>query len=95
MGAEHVTTAEGSPQDRLGRVAEAMLNALESHPEASGEERAIVMLMDGNTAMAALGGYDDKPHLSATADLFLHLSAMFKSQGMSLQLMNEEGVTIL
>lgn len=94
MGIEDVTRSD-IPRDRLGRIASQMLEALERHPEASGSERAIVMLFDSKDALTALTGYDEDPDLTASVDLFMHLSALFKAQGKTLQLLSDEGVTLL
>jgi hypothetical protein len=72
------------PTDRLTRLCAAMTDALESHPE-RGDEKCIVFLQDGSIGGLQLHGYEDAHE--AIIDLFLHLKALFQSQGKDLGFM--------
>lgn len=85
MSDEQRPTRITEPNDRLSRLAAAMTDALEAHPEYGGE-RAIVML-DSQVErryMTHLSGYDDETE--AVVDLFLHLRAMMRATGRDLDL---------
>lgn len=73
-------TRSEEPEDRLGRLAEAMSKALEAHPEYH-DERAIVML-DSDSEMRRLThvfGFDDDSE--AVIEMFLHLRAIVRAGG--------------
>lgn len=70
-----------------------MTDALEQHPEASGQEKAVLMLQDGKRGGIVLHGYDDDSQ--AMVDLLMHLGAIFQASGKQLRLMDENGVLIL
>lgn len=70
------------PHDRLTRICAEMTYALEQHPEYSDDVKAIVMLQDNDRGGLQLHGYDDDTE--ALVDLFMHLKAIFASQGKTL-----------
>jgi hypothetical protein len=72
------------PQDRLTRMANAVLSAAEAHPEWRAGDKVIAFLNDRERGGIAIGGYDDD--LDALVDLFLHLRAMFAAHGKELSL---------
>lgn len=72
---------EGSPHDRLTRLANAMLEHLEDQPEYLGE-RAIVFVTGLENGGIAMMGYEDD--IDATADVLLHLEVMLATQGKTL-----------
>lgn len=77
---ETTRTTDG-PHDRLTRLCEAMTDALDAHPE-RGEEKCIVFLQDAERGGLQLHGYEDETE--AVVDLFIHLRAIFRSQGKEL-----------
>lgn len=81
MGARRT---EGQPQDRLTRICDAMTDTLEAHPEYRDGDKAIVMLMNGDAGDGGLITYGYDADSEATADLFLHLKAMFEANGKTL-----------
>lgn len=78
MSDAHRTT---EPHDRLTRLCGAMTDALDAHPE-RGDEKCIVFLQDAERGGLQLHGYEDDA--DAMADLFLHLKAIFESNGKTL-----------
>ena len=80
MSDEHRST---QPRDRLTRLCAAMTETLDAHPE-SGDEKCIVFLQDGERGGIQLHGYEDDT--DAMVDLFLHLRAIFRSNGKELLL---------
>jgi hypothetical protein len=81
---EDVHRTEGEPNDRLTRIGAAMLQTLEWHPEASGNERVIIILTDPAAERGGLSfaGYDDD--VDAALDLFEHMRALFRARGQDL-----------
>jgi hypothetical protein len=71
------------PHDRLTRLCAAMTDALDAHPDRRGDEKCIVFLQDGERGGLQLHGYEDD--FEAMTDLMLHLTAIFKSNGMTLR----------
>lgn len=71
------------PNDRLTRLCDAMSRAYEAHPE-QGEEKVIIFMQDGNRGGLELIGYDDDSE--AVTDLIVHLAAILKTNGLTLQL---------
>lgn len=73
------------PVDRLGRLAEAMSDALQAHPESTEGDKAVVMLVaaDGQ-ALVHLIGYDSDT--DAVIDMFVHLRAVMRANGKDLDL---------
>ena len=72
------------PHNRLTRLAAAATDALDAHPE-HGNEKAIVFLQDGSLGGLVIHGYDSDSE--ALADLFIHLTAIFESNGKKLLLL--------
>lgn len=71
------------PKDRLGRIAAAMLEAAENHPESRDGDKAIVMLDDSeDMGMIAPGGYEDGR--DAFVNLLAHLQVLAEANGLSL-----------
>jgi hypothetical protein len=81
---DDVHRTEGEPNDRLTRIGAAMLQTLEWHPEASGNERVIIILTDPAAERGGLSfaGYDDD--VDAALDLFEHMRALFRARGQDL-----------
>jgi hypothetical protein len=81
---DDVHRTEGEPNDRLTRIGAAMLQTLEWHPEASGDERVIIILTDPAAERGGLSfaGYDDD--VDAALDLFEHMRALFRARGQEL-----------
>lgn len=80
------------PTDRLTRLCAAMTEALDAHPE-HGEEKCIVFLQDKEAGGLQLHGYDDDT--DAIVDLFLHLRALFRSNGQQLKILNDRGEVVM
>jgi hypothetical protein len=71
-----------TPKDRLTRICDQMTRTFDTHPEYHEGDRCIVLLDDGKMGGIVLHGYQDEKE--AVIDLFLHLRAIFKAQGMDL-----------
>lgn len=73
------------PHDRLTRLCAAMTDALDAHPE-RGDEKCVVFLQSEADQRGGLQlhGYDDDTE--AIVDLFMHLRAIFASNGQELVL---------
>jgi hypothetical protein len=80
------------PHDRLTRLCAAMTDALDAHPE-RGAEKCIVFLQDEKLGGLQLHGYEDDT--DAIVDLFVHLRALFASNGKTLAVMNDEGERLM
>jgi hypothetical protein len=78
---------ENVPSGRLGRIAAAMLEAGEAHPEHRAGDRVIVMLDDDveKRGMIAHGGYDEDEGSEAFVNLLGHVDALAQGNGMQLQ----------
>jgi hypothetical protein len=70
------------PTDRLTRLCAAMTETLEAHPEFTSDVKCCVFLDDGKRGGLQLYGYTDDAE--ALTDLFLHLRAIFRSNGKDL-----------
>jgi hypothetical protein len=81
---DDVRRTEDEPNDRLTRIGAAMLQTLEWHPEASGDERVIIVLTDpvARRNGTSIGGYDSD--VDAALDLFEHMRALFRARGQEL-----------
>lgn len=79
-----VNRSEGVPHDRLTRIVDAMSHAMESHPEyQEGDKCAIFMDSDSDRVGGlVLFGYDDDSE--AMVAILTHLRAVFKANGMTL-----------
>lgn len=73
------------PQDeRLGRLTDAMLVALEAHPEYGEDVSCVIFLQDNVRGGLQLHGYkgdDQRQSSAAVADVLLHLQAIFEANG--------------
>lgn len=74
--------SEGEPVDRLTRLCGAMTDTLDAHPEMSENVKCVVFLQDGDRGGLQLHGYDDDKE--AIVDVFMHLRAIFQSNGSDL-----------
>lgn len=71
---------EGELVDRLTHLCSVMTSALEGDPEYKDGDKAILMLKDDSgQGGIVLSGYDDD--MRATADLIIHLQAIFEANG--------------
>lgn len=77
---------ETEPHTRLTRLCAAMAEGLENHPEASGNERFVIVLADPVEGRhgTMLGGYEND--VDAALDLFEHMRAIFRTRGQDLML---------
>jgi hypothetical protein len=82
MGTSDVKRTVGEPHDRLTRLCDAMLKALESNPENDENVKCIVFLDDGKRGGFSLHGYEKDT--DAMVDLFMHLKALFNANGKEL-----------
>ena len=80
------------PHDRLTRLTNVMVEALEQNDEYEEDVKGIVMLSHGDRNGIALTGWEDDSE--AMVYLFMHLRAIFEANGKELQLMTEDGVFI-
>ena len=80
---DEATTRTSEPEDRLTRLCAAMTEALDAHPERR-DEKCIVFLQSPSEERGGiqLHGYEDDAE--AMAELFVHLKAIFESQGKEL-----------
>ena len=77
------------PHDKLTRICEAMTLAMDCSEESTGQEKAIVLIQDGNRGGMVLHGYaDDK---EALADFMQHAEALFKTFGVKMKVMPMPG----
>lgn len=78
-------TRSTEPTDRLGRIAAAMTDALEAHPEHLDGDQVIVILNSAaeGRCVTHLHGYSDDTE--AVADMFVHLRAIVRASGRDLE----------
>lgn len=90
-----LTVSYDGPMDRLTRISDAMSDVLERHPEAGPNDKAIIFLDDGKMGGICIHGYDDMAE--AMADLLVHLHAMFRAQGKTLDIgfVDGDGLTFV
>lgn len=75
------------PDDRLGRLAQAMLDALEAHPEYGDDVQAIVLLDTATEGTIVHHGYEGIDDDSGPfAAMIHHLGALAKANGMRMQM---------
>jgi hypothetical protein len=76
-----------TPGDRLGRIAAAMLEAAEAHPEHRDGDLAIIMLDDDveKRGVVAHGGYEEDAGVDAFVNLLGHVDAIAQGNGLELQ----------
>jgi hypothetical protein len=82
-GGSDIQRTQGSPPDRLTRIAGDLAGALEQHVERQDGDKVIVFADDGQRGGICMHGYSDD--IEAMADLFSHLRAMFRANGKDLQ----------
>lgn len=81
---------EGEPSDRLTRLCDAMVTALEDDPEYQDGDHVVIFIsrdIEETSQMQGglvLHGYDDDT--DALTDVFAHLAAIFEANGMKLML---------
>jgi hypothetical protein len=73
---------EGEPVTRLGRIAQAMLAALEAHPEYREGDKGVVMLDGGGEGMLAHGGYEEGDDAEVFVNLLGHVEVIAQANGM-------------
>ena len=67
------------PVDRLTRIADSMIKAMEAHAEARDDDKAIIFVDDDERGGIAIHGYEKVS--DAIVDLLGHLEVLFKSIG--------------
>jgi hypothetical protein len=77
------------PISRLTRLCAAMTDVLEAQEEYGEDVKCIVFLQDGDRGGLQMHGYEDENE--AIADLFIHLKAIFASNGRTLTFMPMPG----
>jgi hypothetical protein len=76
---------EGEPHSRLTRIADAMTEVLDHHPEAYPSDRAIVLVEnDGGDGGIGLTGFDDAA--DALASLLVHAQVLADATGKKLMM---------
>lgn len=77
---------EGDPPDRLGRLADAALEAIAAHPEHRETDQAIIMLDDpaDKRGMIAHGGYEQDEDAEAFVNLRGLDDALAQARGVRL-----------
>lgn len=83
MALEPIKGAD-EPMDRLTRMADAMIKAMEVHPEYDEDDKCIVLVDDADRGGIALHGYASVE--SAIVDLMNHLQALLYSVGRKMEL---------
>lgn len=76
------------PDDRIGRIASAMLDAFEAHPEHGDDVKVIILLdtdTDGTIVQQGYGTIEDDDS-GTFAALVNHLGAIAKASGMKMQI---------
>lgn len=72
------------PMDRLTRLGDVMLRAFDAAPARQEKDRCIAFVSDEHSSGIGIYGYDDDRE--AIGDLLLHLTAIFKANGLSLDI---------
>lgn len=85
-----INRTEEVPHDRLTRMCATMLAALEADPEYQEGDRAIVLLDDEAKGGITLHGWENDAE--AMAALFVHVRAIFQSNGSDLAVVPTEAV---
>jgi hypothetical protein len=76
------------PDDRLGRLAAAMLDAFEAHPECGDDVKVIILLdtaTDGTIVQHGYGSIEDDDSAAFVA-LIHHIAALAKANGMRMEM---------
>lgn len=86
-------TVSGEPHDRLTAMADRLTDAFDADSEHEEGDKCIIFLDDGKRAGLCIHGYEKTQ--DALVDLLGHLTAMFQSMGMRLDVMalDADGVT--
>lgn len=78
------TRSEDVPHNRLTRLCDAMTQTLEEHPEFQGERCAIFIDSDvEQKGGLVLAGYQED--VDAVIAIFAHMKALFRTNGMTLE----------
>lgn len=84
-----VDVSENEPDERLGRIAGRLLEALDADPE-RGQENVVVLLSEptdnGGRRMSLASGYEEDAEVDAAADVYEHLTALLSAQGVEVVL---------
>jgi hypothetical protein len=76
------------PFNRLTRIGDAMTTAATSHPETESGDRFIALIYDDKEiGGVSLHGYDPEDLGQAIIDMFTHLRAIAKANGLDLEFM--------
>ena len=78
-----VDVSYGEPRDRLGRLANDLLEHFRAMPDADGVQ-VIVMLCEGEHRQTALDGFEESSE--ALVELLVHLRAIFAANGTEMAL---------
>lgn len=81
-GTKNVISGD-EPVDRLTRLADVAIRAIEEHPEATGKECGILLLADSGKGGSVSFGFDE--NVEVLEFMLLHAEAMFKASGLSFQ----------
>lgn len=82
--------SEGEPHDRLTRIAGAMEEVLNTHPERGGDERCMVFLQSSEWGQGAVMAVGYATELDAIMDVMRHVQAMMISSGITTEDLAEE-----
>lgn len=74
------------PHDRLTRLCDAMIAALEADAEHRDGDKAVIMLDDGDRGGIVIHGYGED-HRRAAAAVLTHLKAIFEAHGQTFMIM--------
>jgi hypothetical protein len=81
MTPKDVTRTEGEPHDRLARIAAAMIQTLEWHPDYEPGDTALVLVSGGDPRRGGTGMFGYEDDVDAVVDLFEHFRAVMEANG--------------
>jgi hypothetical protein len=72
------------PHDRLTRICDVGIDAMEGHPEYGEDVRVVILLSDEEGGGVVIHGYERDT--DAVVDLLMHLRAIMRANGKDLQI---------
>lgn len=77
-------TTHDEPHDRLTRMCQSGITAIEADPEFTEGIKGVIMLDDGKHGGIAITGYQEGGGREAFVDMLVHLQAIAESNGLRL-----------
>lgn len=81
MANEQMST---TPMDRLTRIADGMVAAMEAHDEWGEDVKCVVFLSDPNMGGMVFSGYGENGSIDGIVDVLFHLKAAMRANGKEL-----------